>query len=217
MVYLYGADVTHLPDPKECPEIMKNLPEERKNKILKNAKQKKRQESLGAGLLLEYVLKLHRLEETKISYGENGKPYMDGVYFNLSHSHGKVICAVGKKEVGCDIEKIKRDENTLLRIADRFFCANEQFHLNKFQGSKKEDEFYRLWTMKESYMKWTGEGMQLSLNQFEIVMGEKILIKRDGEIAPCHFREYEIPDYKVSVCAGEAEFADYADVTMNLI
>ena len=68
--------------------------------------------------------------------------------------------------------------------------------------------FYRLWTWKESYVKMTGEGMKLPLQDFEILPeGERIQVRRGDKILPCYMMEYHIPEYKVSVCAEEEEFA----------
>ena len=39
--------------------------------------------------------------------GKNGKPMTNGCYFNISHSHGLVACAVSDVPVGIDVEKIR--------------------------------------------------------------------------------------------------------------
>ena len=57
----------------------------------------------------------------------------------------------------------------------------------------EKDEFFRLWTMKESYVKMTGEGLRLPLNQFEIRFEERVKIYRDGKTCACFLKEYEIP------------------------
>lgn len=205
MVYVYAAKVTNLPDPKEFPEWMEGLAEVRKQKILRYKQQKDRKQSLGAGLLLKHVLLRHGVDSGNIRFGENGKPELDGICFNLSHSHDVVVCAVSNKVVGCDVEKVK---NAPTKIAERFFCKNEIEHLEKFKNAERDSEFYRLWTMKESYLKMTGEGMQLALNRFEFVFEECVKVFRDGKICSCFVKEYEIPGYKLTVCAKEAEFAE---------
>lgn len=209
MVYVYLADVTHLPDPKEAPEIMKGLPEERKQKILRYRQVADRKRSLGAGLLLKKVLARHNHRIDSVTYGVNGKPEISGIHFNLSHSHNKVVCAVSDKLVGCDIEKI---EEVTEKIAERFFAKSEIAYLNSFKYQEKMREFFRIWTMKESYMKMTGEGMSLGLHNFEIVFGNEVEICREGKRCSCNIREYEIPGYKLTVCAEETEFAEIVNV-----
>lgn len=204
MVYIYAAELTNLPDPKESPKLMEILPESRKQKILNYKQEKARKQGLGAGLLLHYVLQKHGAKSEDIQIGVNGKPELDGIYFNLSHSHDWAVCAVSEKPVGCDLEEIGFAS---MRIAERYFCKNEIRHLEKFKDEEKNREFYRLWTMKESYIKMTGEGMRVPLNRFEFVFEEPVKVIRDGEICPCHIKEYELPDYLLTVCAEEAEFS----------
>ena len=117
--------------------------------------------------------------------------------------------AVGDKEVGCDVEKIAKAPK---RIAERFFHPGEKAYLKACGEERQNGEFYRLWTMKESYIKMTGEGMRLSLDRIEFVLGtEKVRVRRDGELISCHIREYDVPGYKISVCSWEEDFVDYIE------
>lgn len=205
MVHVYAINVTGLPDPKEYPEVMRNLPDKRKEKILRYLQVKDRKQSFGAGLLLHQVLLRNGFRMSDITYGPHGKPELDGIYFNLSHSHDYAVCVVGDKPVGCDVEKIDKIRE---RIAERFFTKKEVQYLDQLKGEEKDQEFFRLWTMKESYMKMTGEGMQLGLNRLEFRMDPVVQVYRDGEACPCYIKEYEIPGYKLTVCAEENDFSD---------
>ncbi len=209
MVCLYAANISHLPDPKEYPEILEGLWEERKEKALQYKHSKGRKQCAGAGLLLKYALEKHDFTCHAVTYGENGKPGMDGICFNLSHSEDWVICAVSKKEVGCDIEKISELKS---KVAERFFSSAENEYLNTFEGDAKVAEFFRLWTMKESYLKMTGEGISFALNRIGFEFGEEIKAFRDGILCDCFVKEYELPDYKVAVCAEEEAFADKIEI-----
>lgn len=199
------TNVTSLPDPREFPEIMNGLPEERKQKTLRYKQLNDRKQSLGAGLLLEKVLRIRGKSMETIRYGEHGKPEIDGIYFNLSHSHDIAVCAVSDKPVGCDVEKI---EEVTKRIAERFFTENEIAYLERFEEEEKLNEFFRIWTMKESYMKMTGEGMSLGLKNFEFIFRDKVEVYRENNLCSCTIKEYEIPGYKLTVCAEETEFAE---------
>ena len=212
MVYVYVADINDLPDPLEVPESMDGLSEKRKEKIRRYMYPKDRKQSLGAGLLLNKVLPSHGVLSNDIEYEENGKPKIQGIYFNLSHSGEMVICAVSEKPVGCDVEKIKEAN---LKVADRFFSENEVEYLKTFDEKSRASEFFRLWTMKESYMKMTGEGMRLALDQFEFIFEKTVKVFRNGEVCPCYIKEYEVPGYKVSVCAEEKEFAPIISVVFE--
>lgn len=205
MVYLYVADISNLPDPEQHPELMKHLPEERKHKIEKILHPQSRKQSLGAGLLLERVFSRHGISSDSLRLNEQGKPEIDDLCFNLSHSSELVACAVSERPVGCDVEQQKKAPEN---VAEHFFSEGEKKYLKKFQGGKYDEEFFRLWTMKESYMKLTGEGLRLPLRAFEMVIGEDVKVLRGGEIQACFIKEYTVPGYKVTVCAQEMEFAD---------
>ena len=74
MTYTYAVDIINLPDPLEAPKLMDALLEIRKQKIRKCKQLQARKQSLGAGLLLGFVLKQHGLQEEEIKFGFNGKP-----------------------------------------------------------------------------------------------------------------------------------------------
>lgn len=192
MVYLYAADVSELQDPMEYPELMNGLPIERQEKIQKCQQKDKRKQSFGAGLLVKHVLEQHRVQGENVSY-------------NISHSGSLVICALSDKAVGCDTEYLKKAPNG---VAKHFFCESEKAYLNQYQGEAYDREFFRLWTMKESYMKMTREGMKLPLHKFELNLGEPITIIRDSKVQPCFIKEYGVTDYLVTVCAESDAFAD---------
>ena len=77
--------------------------------------------------------------------------------FNLSHSGRYAACIVGAGMCGIDIEQIKEKGN-FSRVAERFFCENERIYLKSEETS---EAFYKIWTLKESYMKYTGMGFAL--------------------------------------------------------
>lgn len=208
MVCVYVKNVENLPDPWEVPAIMEGLPESRKQKICALKQLGDRKQSLGAGLLLQQVLSMRGRDSAEVTCDANGKPMLDGIYFNLSHSRAMVVCAISDLPVGCDVEKIQSGAE---KVAERFFTENEKAYLDRFPDSERTGEFFRLWTMKESYVKMTGEGLRIDLDRFEIVIAEKTSVYRDGERCDCFIKEYEIPGYKLSVCAREREFAEETD------
>lgn len=213
MVYVYAADITNLPDPKEEPHILDALTDERIGRIQKYLKPEDRKRSLGAGLMLNKILPRHGALPGTVRIGADGKPRVEGVFFNLSHSGNLVICAAAEGEVGCDVEKIVKAPEG---VAERFFHKDETAYIKEGTEQERDERFFRIWTMKESYIKMTGEGMRLSFDSFAFVIGpEDVKVCRDGKILSCHIKEYDIPGYKVSVCAGEENFAgsiEYIDL-----
>ena len=204
MVKTFIANIQNLPDPKENPQILENIWQERKEKILSYQFENGRKESLGSALMLQKVLSQNNLNPQNIKYGKNGKPEISGLHFNISHAENFVICSVSENPVGCDIEKIRSIKSGFEK---RFFTQNEVCYLDKFSGEENLKQFFRLWTMKESYMKFTGEGMKLALNRFEFIIEDSVKVFRDGILTSCFIKEYEFLDYCISVCSEKNDFA----------
>ncbi len=121
------------------------LPADEQNRI--NFK-KKRNESIAARFVLSELLHSHFLEDMsdKISADENGKPYIIGrpdIFISLSHSKGTVAVAVGEKPLGIDIELIRPVSGKLKKRV----CK---------EAPETDEEFFRVWTLKEAYLKAAG-------------------------------------------------------------
>jgi 4'-phosphopantetheinyl transferase len=92
------------------------------------------------------------------SYGPNGKPYLsDGsVFFNISHS--KDLCLIGisfTNEIGVDIEFIDETIDYLSLLS--FLASQEEIAWVLEKNSIKR--FYKIWTLKESILKYSGQGI----------------------------------------------------------
>lgn len=113
---------------------------------------------------------LHILSEAVVlKEGEHGKPYIDGYsewQFNISHTIGMIAIAVSDKPIGIDIEKIQKQD---LRIAERFFPSPECNYINEAESdAEKSKRFLEVWTKKEAYIKFTGEGMSRPISSFNV-------------------------------------------------
>ena len=82
----------------------------------------------------------------------NGKPYLPGLEFNLSHSGPWVALAVGEGPVGVDVECFRPDL-PMEKIAARHFTPEER------RLADTPEDFLRIWTAKESYLKRLGKGL----------------------------------------------------------
>lgn len=117
-------------------------------------------EVLGAALSRE-------ASAVQFQYGPHGKPGVDGLRFNISHSGGRALVALAQVEVGADIE-LPRQRRTD-DIARRFFAPGEIARLFSFADpAERREEFFRLWTCKEAFLKATGEGLSRSTRSYEI-------------------------------------------------
>ncbi|MBR5341724.1 MAG: 4'-phosphopantetheinyl transferase superfamily protein [Erysipelotrichaceae bacterium] len=155
--------------------------------------------ALMAELLLREALIDRGIKETEIKYefSKNGKPYLKNfnyIHFNIAHSGDFVILAVSDKEIGCDIERI-RDLD--IQIAERFFTNNECKRISVADSIEERQRlFISYWTLKESYLKYTGEGLKQPLNSFDIDVIKEELV----------FKEFDIiPGYHISLCMEDKE------------
>lgn len=110
--------------------------------------------------LLAYVLKteygLSPLPE--IARTPEGKPHFPArsdLHFSVSHTGDRVLCAVSTRPVGADIETIRPRRDSLPRYA----LTEEEFqHYQALGGTWPA--FYTLWTRKEAWCKYTGQGLR---------------------------------------------------------
>ena len=125
--------------------LLKVINESQKEKALKYKNDKDQMRSL----LSSYLKNLISKEE--ILYKEKGKPYfLNGPFFNISHSGKYVILAISNKEVGVDIEEnVPKDMTMLLKI----------FNEAEAKVIKEHADFYYLWCAKESLIKCMGKSI----------------------------------------------------------
>ena len=155
------------------------LPRSRQEKLLRLKQDGARRLSLGAGLLLHRALSDQGLAPGEIALGPRGKPFfpaLTGLCFSLSHSGETVLCALSDRELGCDAEVLGRPRREL---AARFFHERERRWLSSLPPEEEQEGFFRLWTLKESYVKATGQGLSRPLNSFAVDMSGPVPLLRD--------------------------------------
>lgn len=165
--------------------------------------------SVTAGLLLqetaERVLGL-KAPELLIGTGTQGKPYIIGCEqfeYNISHSGEYVVLAYGEERLGIDIEQIGDKD---IAVARRCFTQKEYDYVIYGDGSCDGEQadiqsrFSRIWTMKESYLKMTGEGISVPLNSFEVNPHARCV-----ENTEYRFFVTQWEAYHIAVCAEDVE------------
>ena len=223
MIYTYYIDITQFENEKLFQEKLSLLSPYRQQKIafLKHDKDKNR--SLGAGIALDHALETYGLKERSVEYefGEWGKPslkYHPNIHFSLSHSGDYAVCSIGDKAMGNDIELIKPGR---LKVADRFFAKEELEWMYAIQDETEiTQRMFRIWTMKEGFLKATGKGISLPLNAFAVIVDEeanRIRVQHTFNAKFYHMKEYsEIADYRVAVCCEESRDAAYSMIPIIL-
>ena len=162
--------------------------------------QSSKNHSLLGRVLLSYILyKNGKDNNLSFTYGSNEKPYLkDGrAFFNISHSGDYVICSLSESEIGCDVQTVGKYNP---RIAERFFTSYEKDFLQKSEN--QSEDFTRLWTLKESVLKKTGEGITGGLDSFCFAdcLTQNSFIKFGY-----HFRVSKLADAYISICSDKEE------------
>jgi 4'-phosphopantetheinyl transferase len=105
-----------------------------------------------------------------------GKPEIDpalgqpDLRFSLSHTRGMVACAVGRgHDLGVDVEACD-PSHPALEVAQRFFAPAEAALLGRLPPAQRNVAFYRIWTLKEAYLKATGQGITGPLDSFAFTL-----------------------------------------------
>ena len=114
-------------------------------------------------------------EAIVFSYGPQGKPYLKGtegqidgsVYFNVSHSSGLAIYALGLGEVGVDLEFL-RPIPEMEALVDQYFSVAERSAFGSISLDQRVKAFFNCWTCKEAYVKACGGGLLIPFDQFEV-------------------------------------------------
>lgn len=148
-----------------------------------------------------------------------GKPYFPEypwIHFSLSHTKGCVCCALSEERVGIDVER-RRPQKYMEQILRRF-SQTEQRLWEEMPKEERERLFFRMWVLKESYVKADGRGLRIPLDSFSVLPGEpggtikpEIWQVRSqsekSEMAGYKLYLYDLDElrYELAVCSREAE------------
>lgn len=202
MIYTWLADVSALLEEEKYRYYYYMVPTHRQEKADRLLRQADKALSIGAWCLFQQMEKQYYLPKNAI--------------YNLSHSGNYVLCSVEDSgneihQLGCDLEAIK---NAKPHVAKRFFCEGEYQLIEGMQSKEAQrDMFYRLWVLKESFMKATRLGMRLGMDQFEIGFSkeDKPYLKRQPEefAGEYFFQEYILAGipYRIAVCSNVRDFS----------
>ncbi len=169
----------------------------------------RRMKLLGEMLVRRKIQELWGLGERDYTFskGEHGKPYVKGhkgVFFNLSHSGDYLIAGFSDTEIGVDIERIKGER---MEVARRFFHFHEIQCLEQLSGKEREELFFRYWSAKESFLKYTGRGLTVPLSDFEVLFTFPETCITFGSNREAVFLKECLIDkaYKSFICSGQNE------------
>jgi 4'-phosphopantetheinyl transferase len=101
-------------------------------------------------------------------YGPWGKPELDGIHFNVSHSENLAVIAISREHpLGIDVESIDATRE-VAPLAHTAFSPAECAVFDALPGAEQRLAFYRTWARKEAYMKLAGKGFSLPSDSFTV-------------------------------------------------
>lgn len=142
--------------------------------------------SVTAYLLLRIALReIHGIDEPVVfSYSKDGKPRLRDypqIHFNLSHCRSAVACVLSVDEVGVDVQEIIPISDSL---AKKTLTSKEYA---EFKVSPTPFElFCKYWTIKESHLKRTGQGIGTDLTELSALdVAGKTIFKNNKNYCCC--------------------------------
>lgn len=178
MVYVWWMRTDHV-SPADCHRWFKILDREERGRADRFRFECDRREFIAAHALLRSLLTFHLgrpAASWQFATGAFGKPKfadkfrMPNIDFNLSHTRDLVVAAVvAHGAVGVDVEKIDLAKADF-KVAQRYFAAAEVEILRQTPQPKQATCFFRLWTLKEAYLKAIGAGLGTPLDSFAFTL-----------------------------------------------
>lgn len=156
----------------------------------------------------------------QFEYSDRGKPTLaksfgNRLKFNLSHSQEIALYGFTlDRNIGVDLEYLN-SKTDVEEIAKRFFSAREYAEITSLPPQVRREAFFRGWTVKEAYLKATGDGLAGSLDGVEVCLNPDkvaslLTIRGDTQIAAgwsiYHFAP--MPNYLATV-AVEGQDCDW--------
>uniref|UniRef100_A0A1D1ZHG1 holo-[acyl-carrier-protein] synthase n=1 Tax=Anthurium amnicola TaxID=1678845 RepID=A0A1D1ZHG1_9ARAE len=131
------------------------------------------------------------------------------LHFNVSHTSSLIACAVtADVPIGIDVEEKQRQfHNSILSFSRRYFSPSEVEFLCSFSETETQrQEFLKLWTLKEAYVKALGRGFSgAPFKDFAIQLKAKVMkdLSKPDElkivVKPCRDTEVLTADWEFAL------------------
>lgn len=205
---VYYADTSaFINDPSLIEKRADEVDESRRERIARARFADTKADILGGGLIIKAaLLQACGITKFKTEKNEFGKMYLTShpdVFFNISHSGTKVICAVSDVECGIDIEDINAPHD-VMQLSSRFLSTLESDAVMMSENPNRA--FCRLWTLRESYVKMRGRGFDIGLSTLrcDFHRGKASMYEGGMLQEDAYFKEiYGVIGYQASVCLKE--------------
>lgn len=156
---------------------IKNLPDIRRKKAQRYARERDRFNCAVAYHLVKFAVKQEYNKSIYLDFGNediNLKPFIQeapDIHFSISHSRSGVVCYIASHAVGIDIEE---DESFVSIVPSQILSKEE--YMDYLTAPNKLRYLCRAWTMKEAIVKCHGAGLN------DQILTETICRKKQGSV-----------------------------------
>lgn len=178
--------------------LLQFLSAEKRDKILKFHFDIDKKLSVASDLFIRYLACQYlNVNNSELRFGRNeyGKPFLvdvDDFHYNISHTRNAITVGVSQTPIGVDVERIRGFQNAIVK---RFFSKKEKQYVES-DNENSSKRFYEIWTKKEAYVKWIGEGLSIPLRSFDVL----------ADPMSCCLETVQIDNYAVSICRTENRY-----------
>lgn len=204
MIEIYTIHLNSPISQDDFQRLLQHVSEERKARILRYRQYEDACRSLAGDLLIRHALqKSFGLCDSDLRFGKSrhGKPILlshPEYHFNLSHSGNHIVAGVGLLPLGVDVEIVRSID---FKVAKRFFSEEEYLFITHQPFDDGLWSFFKLWTLKESFVKAIGSGLRIPLNSYRFEFAEDIrLISSDFGNDRFAFHQLLLEDAVLSAC-----------------
>lgn len=166
-IWVVPLDEPHL----EAADLLASLTPNERDRADRYKSEAVRQQFVTGRAILRRILGSSlglRPHAVPITYTAAGKPVLvgDELQFNLTHTSGLALIAVGQKRVGIDVEGLRAVPG-MEGLVERFFSAAERAAFRQLPDGVRPRAFFRGWTCKEAVIKAAGLTVQC-LEAFDV-------------------------------------------------
>lgn len=124
-----------------------------------------------------YLIPEHKIAiiedlRAKIEKSATGKPYLKNSglgHISISHSGKYFAFGMGPCNLGIDLQEHILDSRNYRQMMKRFFHEEEIQYILKGREEEFLTRFFKVWTAKESYVKYTGNGIDDNYASFSVL------------------------------------------------
>lgn len=199
---VYAVSIDKIPAQRDLRMLMDSIDPEHLVRIRRFRRQEDLLRSLYGEILVRHVFRGMGYPDVRIFRSAKGKPFCPDIpqwKFSISHGGAWVAVSVSPFETGVDLEEIRGDYRD---VYETVLTEGELRLLRQTAAPLQTKEFLRMWTVKEAWLKRTGDGLYRDPKEIDTTALETAADSLQEETEnPVRAETLEFePGYVLSVC-----------------